>query len=350
MLRNIIIKQHFGGATRIRTWRKLSMYLRYNISDLEALETLRARYDTRGHILADLFAAIIDDLNKGQSLDKALAPWVPVEEIMLIRGGLKGNRISEALTDCVTLIENRQKIISGLISAVTYPLLLGVLFIMSFLVMAFYIIPELSMLSNPETWHGMAAALYHTSTFMSSFLGLFSLAALLVVFSASLLSLPFWTGSLRVYFDKIPPWSIYRLIVGSIWMSTVATLLRANMQLDQILSDMLENDILRPWLRERVQLIKDHYQIEANFGTLLLQLNLNFPDQELVEDLAVYANFPEFHKNLYSIAMDWLNEGTERIQNQAKRLNAILFLGIVFILCCFGLAISSMQSQVMGGF
>ncbi|MDR2504233.1 MAG: type II secretion system F family protein [Deltaproteobacteria bacterium] len=349
-MRHFIIKSYFGQKTRAKTWTKLATLLRYNVGELKAAEMLHDRYAARRHILANLFAAVIDDLNKGHPLDVALLPWAPPEEIMLIRGGQKSARLPEALLDCVALIEARQKITGSLISAVSYPLLLGVMFIVLLLVVSMYVIPELAQISNPDTWSGAAAALYAAGSFVSSFAGAAVLLMLVALSALALLSLPYWTGPVRAAFDRLPPWSIYRLILGSIWMFSVATLLRANIQLDQILGDMLDSDVLRPWLRERVALIKERYQYEANLGTVLLQLDLNFPDQELVEELAVYASFPDFHKNLFSIAKDWLGEGVERINSQAKALNTIFIIGIMLVLCAIGLAIGSMQQQFMGGF
>jgi type II secretory pathway component PulF len=319
------------------------------VTELRALELLRDRYAARKHPLSGLFAAVIHDLNTGRSLDEAFYPWVPHEEIMLIRGGHRGNNLPAAFLDCVSLIEARQKITGNIVSALAYPVMLLAMFIILLLVVAFYVIPELSAITDPSAWTGAAALLYLASQFVASLAGLIILTSVIVMFTASVFSLPYWTGALRVRFDSIPPWSIYRLVVGSVWMLTMATLLRSRIQLDYILEDMLQSDVLRPWLRERVQLIYDRLQITGNFGTLFAELDLNFPDTELAEDLAIYAGYPDFYKNLYDIARDWLDEGTERVTNQCKQLNIFLIFCILIVLCGLGLAIGSMQQQLMGG-
>jgi hypothetical protein len=188
--------------------------------------------------------------------------------------------------------------------------------------------------------------MYAVSSFVASTFGVAILAVLAAVLVLAFVSLPYWTGALRVRFDNFPPWSIYRLMVGSVWLFTVATLLKANTALDQVFRDMLDSGVLRPWLRERVRRMRDHYQSEANFGKLLLSLNMNFPDQELVEDLAVYAAMPNFSREMYSIARQWLDEGVERIAAQAQIVNSILILCIIVIMCGIGLAGGSMQEQL----
>lgn len=355
-MKTTILKSYFSSKVRAKTWKKLATLLRHNIGELHALTTLQARYAAQndplanllfgGHPLAVVFGQVIDEIKKGQPLDVALYAWVPHEEIMLIRGGKNSARLVEALLDCVKLIEAKQKITSSIIKAVAYPMMLLSLFVVLLLVVSLHVVPELSLLSNPELWDGAAGALYTVSSFVSSLAGIIVFVALFALLVVILGTLPFWTGRLRIMFDNAPPWSIYRLMNGSVWLFTVATLLRANNSLDFILKDMLDSGVLRPWLRERVQRIRNNYQKDANFGKLLVSLNMNFPDKELVEDLAVYASMPDFHRNMYDIAREWLDEGVERIATQSQLVNSGFLIGILAVLCGLGVAIGSMQEQL----
>jgi hypothetical protein len=139
-------------------------------------------------------------------------------------------------------------------------------------------------------------------------------------------------------------------VVGAIWLYTVATLLRANVQLSQILSDMLSNKYLQPWLRERIYLINVLYQSNANFGALLLKLNLNFPDKELLEELSVYATLPDFYEHLHEISKDWLDEGVEHINEQSNIINTVLGLCVSCIICFIVLSIGSLTLQFTDNF
>jgi hypothetical protein len=153
--------------------------------------------------------------------------------------------------------------------------------------------------------------------------------------------------------EKLPPWSIYRLVTGSVWLFTVATLLRGGIQLEAVFGDMLKGGTMRPWLAERVRAIKERYRSEANLGQILLHLGMHFPDDELVEDLAVYASLPNFHGTLYSIAKEWLDDGVKRIGRMARLANGVMMLAIVFMACWMAFAFRSLQEQLitgMGGF
>jgi type II secretory pathway component PulF len=178
---------------------------------------------------------------------------------------------------------------------------------------------------------------------------------LLLVFSLALSvgTLSFWTGKLRLKVENIPPWSIYRLVVGSVWLFTMATLLRAGIDLDFILKDMIANGAMRPWLTERVKAIQTRYRSEGNFGSVLLNLGMNFPDTEMAEELAVFATLPNFESSLYDLAKEWLDDGVARIKRQAGLINNALICAIIFMVCSLGLSMGSIQQQLTnstGGF
>ena len=358
-MKDAILKSYFSSDVRAKTWKKLSALLRNNVSELQALELFKKRAEEKkdpvatfffgGNPLAVIFTRVIDEINKGSPLDVALYTWVPHEEVMLIRAGKKSANLPESLMDCVGLIEAKKKIMASVMKAIGGPLVMASLFIVLLLVVALYFVPAISQLSDPAYWGGGARILYVASSFVSSLAGVLALILFAGLVFGVFFSMPFWTGPLRVRFDDFPPWSIYRLMVGSFWLFTVATLMRANTSLDIIFKDMRNSGVLSPWLLERVQRISELYREDANFGKLLLHLKMNFPDKEMVEELAVYATMPNFHKNMYDEAKQWLNDSLERIDAQAQIINFALFICVVAALCGVGVAIGSIQGQLNFG-
>lgn len=330
----ILLKLLFYSSVRRRTWRKLSGIFRYNLMGWqEAVRQLRDRYVARKHPLAGLFSAVLSEAHKGRSFDRAFAPWIPHEEQMLIRGGVEGGSLQNALMDCADLIQARSKIVGSVIGALAYPIFTLCLFFGLILIMAFGVMPELVQISNPEKWTGAAGLLYKFTSFVASPLGFVCLLLVPALTILVLVTLPTWTGKIRLYVENIPPWSIYRLLVGSSWLYTLATMLRAGIPLDTILKDMLDSGVISPWLAERVRTIRLRLRSGGSFGSVLLHLNMNFPDKELVEDLAVFATLPNFETNLYEFAKEQLDEGVTRIDKAAKILNnaAICAVGLLFI-------------------
>lgn len=357
LIRETLLKLSFSDKIRLKTWRKLSSLLRHNVQELQALTMLRNRAAANagknplltglfgGQPLAVILSRVIDALHKGQSLDVAFYKWAPHEEIMLIRSGKRTAGLPEALMDCVDLIRARQRIKSAVLRAVGYPLVLIGMFIALLLVISLHTIPAIAMMSDPAAWTGSAAMLYAVSNFVASWFGALALLILFCVVIAVFISLPYWTGPLRIKADNYPPWSVYRLIVGSVWIFTVVTLLKAKISLEFILSDSVNSGVLRPWLRERVEKMQALYNQDANFGTLLLNLNMNFPDREMTEELAVYAAMPDFSTQMHDIAGEFLADGLERVERTGKAINAVLLMLIIAAMCGVGLAMGSITQQ-----
>ncbi len=348
-MNNFFLKWAFSSGKRLQTYRKMAIMLKYGNPVRQILLRFRDRYAERKSVLAKVFDNILKDMDKGKTLDMACAPWIPQEEMMLIRAGVRSGKISESLRDCADLIEARTKITQGLIGAVAYPGALTIMLLLFTLFLAYYVMPEVSTLSDPRGWDGAAGLLHTFTSFVASPFGLtfFILMALLGILSV--LTLPFWTGRVRRRLENLPPWSVYRLVTGSVWLFTVATLLRGGIQLETVFADMLTNGAMRPWLEEKVAAIKEQYRSEGNLGHILMRLNMHFPDDELIEDLAVYATLPNFHATLYDIAKSWLDDGVKRINKMSQILNGGLMLAIVLMASWMAIAFRSLQQQLITG-
>ena len=146
--------------------------------------------------------------------------------------------------------------------------------------------------------------------------------------------------------DRIPPWSFYRLIIGTLWLFTLSTLLQAGVQLTHAVDDMLDRAEADRWLRERLLAMRSQLNIGNDLGGALENIGFDFPDRELVDDIRVYATLPDFDRQLQSIASEWLEESMQRISAQAKVINIACISGIITLLIGLAMAVSSLQQQL----
>ncbi|MFU7556984.1 pilus assembly protein, partial [Pseudomonas paraeruginosa] len=80
------------------------------------------------------------------------------------------------------------------------------------------------------TWSGAAAFLYDMSQFVIHY-GAITLIGILVFLFLVFASLPYLRGGLRVHLDKLPPWSVYRMLHGSTFLLNVGVMIQANVSL-----------------------------------------------------------------------------------------------------------------------
>lgn len=342
----------FGKAVRQRSWKKLAAQTRHGLALEHSIRQMFERADAQRSPLARVWQDVLLQMDAGHSLGVALAAYVPMDEIMLISSGQQSGKLPEGLDLAVRLLEVRRKIASAVIGAVGMPLVLFVSCLALMVFVAVYFVPELTLLSDPETWLGSARSLHLLSAGLATpvGMGVCVLAALSPV--GLFAALPLWTGTLRTRLDKYPPFSLYRLTVGAVWLFSLATLMRAGRPIGTVLDTMLDMR-LTPWLRERVQAVREVYEGGKGLGEALHDSRLNFPDPEIIDDLRVYATLPGFEEQLYSLASDWMQDGVEHVEQQAVVLKTIFLIVISLVIGWIVIGMNSIQNQLtsgMGGF
>jgi len=270
-------------------------------------------------------------------------------ETLLIHSSLKGGNFSDGLTLAAELLAARRKIIDAVIGALSYPTMLGSALIIFLYVISAVVMPQMTAITDPEQWNGPAALIYRVSLFVNSPSGVVVLIAFFLSIAFIVATLPRWTGKGRRWADKIPPWSIYRLLVGVSWLHTVATLMSAGQKLVDILDSMIKDNNTTPYMRAISRRLLIHASRGANLGDALEATKLHWPDRVLVDELQAYANLPGFSQQIRSIATDWLNEGIGMIV-QASRILNVLCISLLGLLIIFmAMSVGSIVENIIHG-
>lgn len=342
-------RRAFNAPTRMRTWKKLAAQSKHAVSIRDSLSFLKDQAAAQRSSLALVFEDVLSRMGSGHELGTALTGYASPEEILLISSGQKAGKVEEGLLLAVDMLQARRKIVMAILKAIAHPLLLFVVIIVMMLIVSLQAMPQIAALADPRKWTGLAKALYLFSAFVSSWAGIASGILILGMIVLILVSLPCWTGPARRVADKAPPWSIYRLMVGSVWLFTLATLMRSGRQQSQILDMMAVEEHTTPYLRQRVQAINVHIVAGKNLGEAMYESGMGFPDAMLIDDFCIYARLPGFHDRLYGIAKDWMDEGIERIQRNAQLMNTCLLVFFIGLVVFIALSVYDAQTQITGG-
>ena len=347
MKTKFITKVFFGSKARIRLYRKLSALTQNGVKITDALVSLNYRFEDMKSPLTHLVSMVLERFETGMSFSQAISEFIPAEEALLIKAGELDGHLYTGLEMSCDLIKNKGKITSSLIGALAYPTLLGGLFCVIMMIVSLKVLPQIAMVLPAEKWTGMLGVLNIVSSFITSIKGLITLSVIVLLIVATIFSFARLTGSVRVYLDKIQPWSIYRLVLGSSWLFTFATMLNAGMKTTDVLGQMIDQSSDNAWLVERIQAIKDYMTRNGmSTGEAMVSTGFNFPDKEIVYDLQVYSTMPNFPQVLHNIAQEWITEGTVKIEAQAQVLNIIFILFIMVLVGCVMMSISSLQTQI----
>lgn len=346
-LERAFIRLQFGAKARMRVYRKLVRFLNNSMSLPQALDIMYQHASEDFTKPKATVAIVLDhwrrEVRNGKPFGRAIQGWVPESDRLVIEGGDGHGKLAVAIEKAILIAESGGKIKMSLIGGLSYPAVLVAVAIGFLVMFGLNVVPAFEEILPREKWTGVGAQMATMSDFVRYYL-VWTLITVGILVALSIWSLPRWTGPLRVKFDGIPPWSLYRLIVGSGFLLTVAGMIKAGLPIPAILR-MLQRDA-SPWYQERLKNTLDNVNNGANLGDALHKTGFKFPDKESVQDLRAYASLNKFDETLERMGTEWLEDSVAKIAQQTAvfRNMAFLLLGGVFMWIAAG--IFSLQQQI----
>lgn len=331
------------GRTRQGLWRKLAKLLHDGIPILAGLQEIRALRDPA----APLAVAIqhwLRGMNNGRALSDVIAPWVDPQERMLIRAGEQAGQLEQALHSVVKLARAAAAIRAAVLAGLAYPAFLLLLAIGALYFFGYRIIPAFSRAAGADAWTGLARAMVVTSQFVQQGLHwLLLVAALLIV--GVLFALPHWNGPVRVWLDRHPPLSIYRVMHGAAWLIALSALVGAGMRIENAVEHLARG--AGAWARVRCEAALKGLRSGRNLGEALERSGYGFPDRAILSDLRLYASKSGFDEALRVIGEEWITESVERVQALMRVLFALALLLVGAVVMFMAAGLLAMQMQLM---
>lgn len=338
-------KKLFTAGERIRVYKKLMAYSK-NTSLIQALAMIADNASDGGRKKTHPTAMIVTQwklaIEDGLTLGEAVRGWIPEAEQIMIASGDKSNPTA-MFGDLIMIMNSKKTIRKTITGGMAYPLFLafaGVIFLLYF---ALETVPQFSGVFPITRWTGAPYIMAVTSLFVLHYIIFIGLGIFGVIFLISY-TMPRWKGGLRKYFDKVPPWSLYRLYNGASFMLILSSLSKAGMPTKQIL--MLIRLNASPWLDERMRATQAYVEDGFLIGDALYETKYNFPDAETVRDLKAFCSQADFAAILRNMGEDWITEAVEKIQQQTAIMKQVAFAFVGLIVCGFVAGIIGLEMQV----
>jgi type II secretory pathway component PulF len=341
------IRWQFNAKVRTRVYRKLVRFLENSMAIAQALDVMHQHASEDGKKPKAAVAIVLDhwrrEVRNGKAFGKAIEGWVPESDRIVIEGGDRAGKLIVAINKAILISESSRKIKGTLIGGLAYPALLIVVAIGFLVMFGLQVVPAFEEILPREKWVGAGAQMAFMSDFVRYYMVWFLIFIGGLIFG-SIYSLPRWTGHTRAKFDKYPPWSLYRLILGSGFLLTVSGMIKAGIAAPEILRILQRN--ASPWYKEKLSKTLDNVNNGHNLGDALHLTGFEFPAKETVQDLRAYASLNRFDETLEAIGTEWLSESVAMIDAQTAifRNIAFLILGGVFMWIAGG--IFSLQQQI----
>lgn len=338
------LKLQFSSKRRNAVLRKIERYISNGISLVDALKAIYriSSYDGKKPkaVEAQIVGKWLRGVQNEGRLGPSIANWVPEQDRDVIEAGEESGKLAEAIRNALYINEGKAKIRGALIGGLAYPALILCVVIAFFYIFGTQVIPSFEEVLPREQWYGQAASMGAMSDFVRNYL-IWVLVGVVLLGIAMFWSFPNWTGRGRAKVDNFPPFSLYRLMLGTGFMLSVSGLLQSGQSIPKTLELLLRN--ANPYYRSRLVGALRQIREGSNFGEALHRTGYGFPEPDTVMDLRSYSDFGDLQKILAALATEWMNDSVERIQRQTATMRNIL---IVFSGVVIGWMASGVQSII----
>jgi type II secretory pathway component PulF len=331
----------------MNVYRKLSSMLRNDFTLMDALDRIWQVESRNGQKQNEPFAialaAIQANLERGLSFPDSVRGWAPASEALMLSVG-DISKLSIALDNVVRVGEGAAKINSAMRDAITYPLFLLTLTFIIIIAVGIYLVPPLAEAAGGDiVWRGAAAQLVMVSEFSNQFwpfmVGGF-VFAILVIWR----SLASWSGRVRYMFDRLPPWSMYKISISVGWMMTLAAMVASGSSIPVAIKALSDNS--SKYLRDILEKTNRFITNGDNLGRALANTGAGFPSDDIVGDLAIYADMTGFDQNLSKIATDYLDDSVRRMERFSSFMNSMGIILVSLIIAWVVFGTFEMQDQI----
>lgn len=345
-------KKSFTGNGKFRetVYLMISKMLFNNVPLADAIAELNILAIEKGkkHPHAIMFSAWIRELNNGHPLAKALKGWAPDDELLLISAGEESGLLSESLVRAADNLVGKSEIKGALVGALAYPSVLMCAAIGLAWFFSSSVIPKFADVLPSDQWVGMAKVTLNVSGLVRDWFFVF-IGAVIAIVIALVMSLQRWSGKTikgRVIADKMIPWSIYRLMNGVSFMSSLSAMISAGTPLQDAMGKIEFQMRGNPYLGSRIGEILRHVRNGKDAGESMRLTKNGFPDKEIIDSLCIYGKYSGFDEALSSIAVAWRKEGVEAIKRKAGVLFMVALMMMGGVVGFFTAGLFAVANQV----
>ena len=336
----------FTTKLRLRFYEKMSRYLSngipvsYALNELYEFTTERGKKESTTSVVV---RHVLRSVRNGLSFSEALTPWVPSDELSILSAGEHAGKLSEAINNIIYINQTKKKIKSALFG-IAYPIVLILTTCLYLYIFGNRVVPAFSQVLPVEKWQGTGRALYYLALFVQNYL-ILTICVIVFILMMIIFTFGIWTGKVRLFFDKFPPWTVYKTVVGCGYLLSLSSLIEAGISVPDALRIMART--ATPWYQERLLSFRLMLLNGArNIGEAMHLSGYVFPSKHLVMDIRSYAALDGFEMMLGKLSRQWQDESIAAISAQMDVLRyvAIVFMGFVFMWIVSGMF--ALQQQI----
>ncbi|WP_299082916.1 type II secretion system F family protein [uncultured Ruegeria sp.] len=311
---------HFRARTRARTWRLVADLVEAGLLLSDALNTAAtvAREQGRGvvgDILLDIREGVRDD-----EFEDRISRYAPSDEFLQFQNMARAS--AEAVfRAAMRQAELQDKVHRAFRSALAQPLLGFVLLGAVIYMLGGSFFPTMEQISPMSSWPLEGQLIAQFSIWFSANIWIVLIVLGMMIFGLQL-TIARWTRAPRQLFDRLPPFSFYKMRTGVSFLLTITELGRMGVTLNSALLDQMAANA-SPYLRSRITAIAREVQ-DYGWEEALQATGHDFPGRDLNAVLGVLTQQDNWVEKFSGFLDRWLEDFDTTIKERTAILNVLL--------------------------
>lgn len=271
---------------------------------------------------------ISNRMAESESVNAVFAGLVPKDELSVIFSSEKSGSLSSGFRGIAEMINYRKELTSSIAKAVSFPLIMLVLALVVISGYAVKVFPAFERVIPTQRWPTVTQVLYSFGSSLYNGLWIYFLIFFIAAYIIIVLLLNNLTGNLRNnVLDRIIPFSIYKKMVCSMFISNLSSMLKNKVPINDSLTVLSQN--ANRWLYAHINTMLDNM---ARGDTYKDALNTGLLGKEEILNVSIYSGLPSFSDVLAAVALKArkdLAQAISRLSGLLKSLSTLVLGGCV---------------------
>lgn len=301
-------------------------------SGIPLYDSIQKLRDEGKELLGKGFVGKLDLISKrmaeSESVNAVFTGLVPKDELSVIFSSEKSGSLSSGFRGIAEMINYRKELTASIVKAVSFPIIMLVLALVVISGYAVKVFPAFERVVPTQRWPTVTQVLYSFGSSLYNGLWIYFIVAFVVVYILAVFMLNNVTGRFRNnLLDRIIPFSIYKKLACSVFISNLSSMLRNKVPINDSLVILSQN--ANRWLNSHISTMLnnmtrgDAYKNALNTGLL---------GKEEILNISIYSGLPSFSDVLTSVALRArkdLAQAILRLSSLLKSLSTLVLGGCV---------------------
>lgn len=283
--------------------------------------------------------SIAHKIAQGQPLAEGMKDWFSSNVVEIVRVGEAGGALAQTLKSAINMLSQRSVALGAFVGALAYPLLVITIACIVIVYINNSVFSQFRLMKPMEEWPIAGQRLVHLSQFIENWWWV--VVASVIVFVLIIRRImTHYTGDLRPFLDRIPPFNFYRRLTAARLLETLGLLVANGVVFKSAIKVMQYQ--ANPYLS--VHLIKMEHLLSMGKSNIAEVLETGLVDKNDLMRLKVMAEVKGFEHGLVRMGVRGAEQATTTLKFVSRIIGGIFLIigGIMVILIVQGIYLTGM--------